>query len=88
MGSSLVLLSMNIISDSALLFLLLPVSLEWLRLPMGPGVGPVPCFPGPRHRAPDWTQLLPQQDISGGNATAQDIFTDFLRFQEVASGRF
>lgn len=46
---------------------------------MGPGVGPVPCFPGPRHRAPDWTQLLPQQDISGGNATAQDIFTDFLR---------
>lgn len=45
----------------------------WLGLGVGGRVDAVPRRSGPRHWAPDGTQLLPRQVISGKDAAAQDI---------------
>lgn len=46
---------------------------------MGGGLAAVSRGASPRRRAPDRTQLLPRQVISGGDATAQDAATDCLK---------
>lgn len=52
---------------------------------MGGGLAAVSHCPRPRHRAPDRTQLLPRQVISGRDATAQDLFTYCLKSKTLSN---
>ena len=63
----------------AFLFIFFYFSSGWVGLDVGGGVAAVSLRASPRHRAPDRTQLLPRQDISGGDATAQDASTVCLK---------
>lgn len=50
-------------------------SAEWVGPDVGGGLGEISRCTSSRCRAPDGTQLLPRQVISGGDATAQDVPT-------------
>lgn len=54
------------------------LSSDWVRSQVGGRLAAVSHRSGPRHRAPDGTELLPRQVISGGDATAQDVSTHLL----------
>lgn len=50
-------------------------SLDGVRPHMGGGLAAAPRVPSARHRAPDWTELLPRQAVGGGDARAEDFYT-------------
>lgn len=50
-------------------------SSDGVRPDVGGGLAAAPRVPSARHRAPDWTELLPRQAVGGGDARAEDFYT-------------